>query len=110
MYEPAAIRRELASLDAQGPEILVCQVRDPTEEDFPFNRWVEFRDLEDAALRHRLDTVLLSRIYRDEYRALVDEWRSWAKKRNVHFISFRTDQPVERVLSQYVAFRSRMGK
>lgn len=108
MFDPQPAKRELARLQAQGHEVLLFQLRDPTEEDFPFNRWVEFRDLENAAVKHRIDTVPLKRIYREEYQALVEGWRSWCKKYSAHFISFRTDESVETALSEYVAFRARL--
>jgi uncharacterized protein (DUF58 family) len=109
MFDPKPIQRELARLDAYGHEILVFQLRDKTEEEFPFNRWVEFGDLENAAVKHRLDTVPLKRIYLEEYQALVEEWRTWSKKYNVHFVSFRTEGHVETVLSEYLAYRERVG-
>jgi uncharacterized protein (DUF58 family) len=111
MYDPEPVQRELARLQAQGHEVLLFQLRDPTEEDFPFNRWVQFHDLEHPAVRHRLDASVLKRIYRQEYQDLVEQWRSWAKKYNVHFVTFRTTDSVETVLSEYVAFRGEvLGK
>jgi uncharacterized protein (DUF58 family) len=107
MFDPRPVQRELARLHAQGHEILLFQLRDPTEEDFPFNRWVDFRDLENVATRHLIDAAPLRRIYRAEYQALVQKWRAWARKFNAHFVSFRTEESVERELSEYLAFRSR---
>lgn len=107
LFDPAAVQRELASLSAQGHEILLCQLRDPTEEDFPFNRWVQFHDLENPATRHRIDTVPLKQIYREEYEAVLEEWRTWARKYNTHLVSLRTDEHVEKVLSEYLARRER---
>jgi len=106
MYDPLPVQRELARLQAQGHEVLLFQLRDPTEEEFPFNRWVQFHDLENPATRHRIDTVPLKKIYREEYQAVMDEWRAWARKFDVHFVSIRTDQHVETVLSEYLAVRS----
>jgi len=108
MYDPAGVQRQLGRLQAQGNEVLLFQIRDPMEEDFPFNRWVQFHDLEDAAVRHRIDTVPLKKIYREEYEAIVEEWRAWAKKYDAHFVSFRSDERVETILSEYAAFRSGM--
>jgi uncharacterized protein (DUF58 family) len=105
MYDPVPVQQAMARLQAQGHEVLLFQLRDPTEEDFPFNRWVQFQDLEHPATRHRLDAAILKKIYREEYQALVAEWEAWAKKFNIHFVSFRTEDPVETVLSQYIAFR-----
>lgn len=107
MFEPEPVRRGLARLQAQGHEVLMLLVQDPTEEEFPFNRWVEFRSLEDAAVRHRLDAVLLKRLYREEYQAWLGEWRQWARKYDIHLVPCRTDAPVETVLSSYLACRAK---
>jgi len=108
MFDPVPVQRELARLQAYGHEVLVFQLRDKTEEEFPFNRWVEFGDLEDASVKHRLDAVPLKKIYLEEYQALIEEWNAWAKKYNVHFITFRTEEHVDTVLSEYLVYRERM--
>jgi uncharacterized protein (DUF58 family) len=109
MFDPETPRRLLASLEAQGHEVLLCQVRDPCEEDFPFNRWVQFRDLEHPAVQHRVDTVPLKKIYREEYRRVIKEWQEWARKCGMHFVTFRTEAHVSTVLSEYLAYRSRLA-
>jgi uncharacterized protein (DUF58 family) len=106
MFPPAPVQKNLARLGSQGNEVLLIHMRDPVEEDFPFNRWVRFGDLENPAVKHLLDTVPLKKIYLEEYQALLNEWRAWAKKNSVHLVSFRTDEKVETVLSEYIAWRS----
>jgi len=110
MFAPQPVQRQLASLVAQGHEVLVFQLREPVEEDFPFSRWVQFHDLERPSVKHRVDTVPLKRIYREEYQALVEDWRRWANTHGVHFVTFRTDGHVETVLSEYIAFRNRTAR
>ncbi len=109
MFDPVPVQRELGRLAAQGHEIIIFQMRDPDEEEFPFNRWVEFLDLETTA-RHRLDALPLKRLYREEYQALLGEWRAWSRKYNVHFVSFRTTEHPETVLSAYLARRNMGGQ
>jgi uncharacterized protein (DUF58 family) len=109
MFDPAPVQQQLARLQAQGHEVLVFQIRDPAEEDFPFNRWVQFLDREDPARRHRLDTVPLRRIYREEYQALLNEWRAWAKKYDIHFVTFRSDANVQTLLQEYMAVREEIA-
>lgn len=106
LFPPESVQRELGRLAARGHEILILQVRDPMEEDFPFTRWVRFGDLEDPSVRHLIDAVLLKKLYREEFQALRDEWQAWARKLGAHLASFRTDEKVETVLSQYLAFRA----
>ncbi len=102
MFEPEPIQKRMANLQARGHEILLCQLRDPSEEDFPFNRWAQFQDREHPGVRFRLDPVPLKKIYVEEYRLLMAEWDAWCRKRNVHRISMRTDEHVEVVLSEYL--------
>jgi uncharacterized protein (DUF58 family) len=109
MFEPDDAQKHLASLMAEGHEPLVMQLRDPAEEEFPFNRWVQFQNLEQPSVTHRVDTVPLKKIYREEYQNLIEEWERWAKKHGVHFVTCRTDQTMETVLSEYLRFRERIS-
>jgi uncharacterized protein (DUF58 family) len=109
MFDPVPVQQQLARLQAQGHEVLLFQIRDPGEEDFPFNRWVQFQDRENPARRHRLDTVPLRRIYREEYQALLEEWRAWAKKYDIHFVTFRSDVNVQTPLREYMAVREEIA-
>jgi len=108
MFPPDDTQQQLASLMAQGHEVLLFQLRDPTEEDFPFNRWVQFENLEDPATTHRVNTIPLKKIYREEYEKLLDDWRDWSKKHGAHFITFRTEEKVETAVSEYLRFRERV--
>jgi len=110
MFDPVPVQRELARLQAQGHEVLLFQLRDPTEEDFPFSRWVQFGCLEDPSVRHRLDAAILKRVYRETYQGLLETWRNWANHYGAHFVSLRTEQAVETVLSNYIAFRGEMAR
>jgi uncharacterized protein (DUF58 family) len=109
MCDPVPVQQQLSRLQAQGHEVLVFQIRDPAEEDFPFNRWVQFLDRENPAVKHRLDTVPLRRIYREEYQALLEEWRVWAKKYDIHFVTFRSDANVQTMLWEYMAMREEIA-
>ncbi|MFO7872005.1 MAG: DUF58 domain-containing protein [Kiritimatiellia bacterium] len=109
MFEPEPPQRLMAQLQAQGHEVLLFQLRDPAEEDFPFSRWVQFENRENPAVRHRLDPVPLKKIYLEEYRALLNEWKTWAAKQNIHFVTFRTDERVETMLSEYLLYRTEVA-
>jgi uncharacterized protein (DUF58 family) len=109
MFDPVPVQGQLAKLQAQGHEVLVFQLRDPTEEAFPFNRWVRFIDRENPAVRHRLDPVPLKKVYLEEYRALIEEWRNWARKQNVHFVTFRSDESVQTMVAEYLSYRMEMA-
>jgi uncharacterized protein (DUF58 family) len=108
-YDPAPVRAELASLQAQGHEVVVFMPIAPVEEDFPFRRWMVFADAERPGVRHRVDAVALRRIYREEQQAHRQEWVTWAAGRGAHFIPFRSDAPISGLLAAYLARRRGEG-
>ena len=110
MFDPAPVQSQLARLKAQGHDLVVFQVCDPVEQDFPFNRWIRFNDLESAGRGTRIDTVPLRRIYREEFVAVQEEWRQWCRRSDAHFVTARADAAMEAVLSEYLAFRDEIGR
>lgn len=106
MFDPESVRRDIRKLQARGHEVMVFQIRDPDVESFPFNRWIQFESLERPGVRHRVDTVPLKRFYLEEYREFTEEWRSWARKCDVHLISLRSDDPADKALGEYLALRA----
>lgn len=105
MMDPVPVQKALGQLSARGHEVMVYQVQDPAEHDFPFNRWVTFNSLETGA-RTRIDAVPLKKIYLEEFAALQESYQTWARKFDAHMVTWRTDQRVETVLSDYVAYRT----
>jgi uncharacterized protein (DUF58 family) len=110
MFDPAPVQAQLARLKAQGHDLVVFQVCDPVEQDFPFNRWIRFQNLEAAGRGTRIDTVPLKRIYREEFEAVQEEWRQWCRRSDSHFVTARADTAMETVLSEYLAFRGEVGR
>jgi len=110
MFDPNGVRSGIRKLQARGHEVIIFQARDPDAENFPFNRWMQFDSLERAGVRWRVDTVPLKRFYLEEYREFMDGWKKWARKHDVHFITFRSDEPVESALSGYLALRTEGGR
>jgi len=106
MFDPVAVRRDIRTLQARGHEVLVFQIRDPDVETFPFNRWVQFESLERTGVRVRVDAVTLKRFYLEEYKEFMQEWRDWARKYDVHLVSLRSDESVEKALLEYLALRA----
>jgi len=102
MFDPDPIQRRMANLQARGHEIMLCQLSDPAEASFPFNRWARFISREDPSVRYRLDPVPLKKIYVEEYRLLMEEWATWCRKRDVHRVTLGTDEHAEVVLSEYL--------
>jgi hypothetical protein len=50
--------------------------------------------------------VPLKRFYIEEYRDFMAGWKTWARKHDVHFVTLRSNEPVETALSEYLALRA----
>ncbi|MEZ5300230.1 MAG: hypothetical protein R3F11_06125 [Verrucomicrobiales bacterium] len=55
--------KSLAQLRHRGHEVLVFQIWDRDELDFPFKQWTRFINLEDEADMHMIDPATLRRAY-----------------------------------------------
>ncbi len=108
MFDPKPIQRELAKLHHQGHEVIVVNVRDIYEEEFPFSQWVRFVDLESGGKPVKVDTVLLRRLYADEYRALMRDWDAWRKRQDIHWLVSRSDHAPETTILEYIQYRNRV--
>ena len=110
MFDPGLVQSQLALLAAQGHDLLVFQVCDPVEQDFPFSRWIRFQSLEAGGRGRRVDTVPLKRLYREEFAAVQEEWRAWCSRSDSHFCIARSDAAMETALAEYLSFRERIGR
>ncbi len=110
MYEPTAVQRELAKLHHQGHEIVVINIRDRQEEQFAFNQWIRFTDDEKQYAPAKVDTVLLGRLYVEEYRTLMAAWETWSKAQDVHFRPSYAHAGAEATLVDYINYRNRIRR
>jgi hypothetical protein len=110
MFDPAPVQAQLATLVAQGHDLVVFQICDPVEQEFPFSRWIRFQSLEAGGRGRRIDTVPLKKLYREEFAAVQAEWRAWCRRSDAHLVTARSDAALEAVLAEYLAFRDRIGR
>jgi uncharacterized protein (DUF58 family) len=85
-------------------EVIVMHVLDPAEMDFPFERITFFRGLE------QLPDVLaepraLRRAYLAEFGRYLRRLQAGCRAQAIDYVPLRTDQPLEVVLSRYLASR-----
>lgn len=105
--------RGLANFGRSAHDIMILQVWDRDELDFPFKRWHRFDSLEDPNDRHLLDPAQLRKAYLEK----LDEFRrqllAGCRKRRVDLVPIVTDQPYAEALAAYLAhrqYRSKGGK
>jgi len=85
-------------------EVVVMHVLDPAELDFPFQRTTLFRGLEglpDVLVEPRS----LRRAYQEQFSAFLRRIKQGCRMHRIDHVLMRTDQPLDVVLSSYLASR-----
>ena len=87
-----------------GHEVIVMQVLDPHEIDFPFSGMIEFDGLENIP-RIQTRPSQIKKSYPREFEAFRERRRTACERHQCHFVDVRTDHSLDEVLSNYLAFR-----
>ena len=87
-----------------GHEVIVMQVLDPHEIDFPFSGMIEFDGLENIP-RIQTRPSQIKKSYHREFEAFRERLRTACERHQCHFLDVRTDHSLDEVLSNYLAFR-----
>jgi uncharacterized protein (DUF58 family) len=96
----------LAHFRHRRDEVVLFHVLDPAEIDFPFRKTTLFRGLEQlpAAL---VEPRALRKAYRREFDRFLRDVKSGCRQHRIDYVLMRTDQPLDVVLSSYLASRNR---
>lgn len=108
--EADEIIRALSHLRHRRHEVIVFQVLDRSEVDFPFRRWTRFENLELAEDFRLVDPATVRRRYLERFTAHGDALRAGCTLRRIDFVRFVTDEPLEQGLSSYLALRMGRGR
>ncbi|MGL5097460.1 MAG: DUF58 domain-containing protein [Planctomycetia bacterium] len=98
------IVRGLKHLRHRRHEVVLFHVLDKAELEFPFQDMTRFRGLEDLP-KVLVEPRALRKAYLEEFDRFQRELRNACRSANVDYILFRTDQPLDRALSGYLAER-----
>jgi uncharacterized protein (DUF58 family) len=85
-------------------EVIVFHLLDPAEIDFPFNETTLFTGLEQLP-NVVTDPRTLRRAYLKEFNRFLREVQSGCRENQIDYVQLRTDQPLDVVLSAYLASR-----
>jgi uncharacterized protein (DUF58 family) len=99
--------RALRHFRHQRHEVLLFHILAPEELDFPFKKWTQFRNLENAGQRLLVDPRRLRKEYQQNFERFCRELRDSARQAQVDYYLLRTDEPVERALGVYLTKRQR---
>jgi uncharacterized protein (DUF58 family) len=101
--------RALSLFRRNGHEVLVFQVWDPDELDFPFHGRTQFRSLENDR-RHLVDPRTLRSAYLERVRAFRQHLELEFARERIELISCRTSQNCGEVLIDFIGTRRRSSK
>jgi uncharacterized protein (DUF58 family) len=99
-----SVFRGIQQLRFAGHEVIVFQVLDPWELEFPFRDSVEFRGME-AQGRIRTRPIEIRASYLSEFSAFLDRVRLACEKRGCPYLMLRTDGSWSEMLSAWLATR-----
>ena len=105
--DPRAVLRSIAHLRHRHSEVILFHILDPAEEEFPFTGWTVFRDVENPAVRVRLDARQVREIYRENLASHLEILRKGCAAAGVDYSLMSTKKPFELSLATYLDARER---
>jgi uncharacterized protein (DUF58 family) len=90
-------------------EVLFFHILAPEEEEFPFSRPVQLRNLERADHRLRVDPLALRAVYLERFRGFCQSLKERVRAMGADYQRASTGEPVEKILLDYLSSRSRHG-
>ncbi|KAA1257640.1 hypothetical protein LF1_01280 [Rubripirellula obstinata] len=105
MSDLESLGKSLAQLRGQKHEVLLFQILDPDEADFPFQGRIEFRDLENLGRREMVDANSVRQRYLAKYEQHQTQLRETCRRHRVDLVEVKTDRPVVEMLHEYLSQR-----
>ena len=99
------LMKSLAQFRHAKHEVLVFQVWDPDELDFPFRQWTRFSNLETATNKHLVDPAQIRRAYLEKLDVFREQLSKGCNRHRITLIPMTTDQPLTHSLAAYLAGR-----
>jgi len=104
--DPAEIIRGLKHFQYRGSDVLVFQILDPDEIEFPFDRTTRFEDLETSE-EVMASPGLVRSHYLQQMSGLLERYRRELGAAGIDYQLLSTKQPLEMALLAYLSTRSR---
>jgi hypothetical protein len=101
-----AIIRGLKHFQYRGSDVLVFQILDPDELEFPFDRATRFEDLETSEEVMAVPGLVRSH-YLEQISGLIERYRRELGGAGIDYQLLSTKQPLEMALLAYLSTRSR---
>ena len=96
----------ILNLQQLGHELIVIQICDPDEIEFPFGRRTQFCDCEGAS-ELTIDAQVCRRGYLEQFDQFVKSIRKTLQRESIDFVQVVTDQNMGAVISKFLVARQR---
>jgi uncharacterized protein (DUF58 family) len=90
-------------------EIIVLQIWDRDELEFPFKGWSQFECMEQAGVKHLLDPAALRQAYVENLERFREELLRGCRQHRIDLVPVVTDQPYANALAEYMKRRERFA-
>ncbi|HYF50935.1 MAG TPA: DUF58 domain-containing protein [Planctomycetota bacterium] len=99
------LKDALAHFHHQRHEVILLQILDPNEVNFPFESVAEFRSLERAGHKIKLDAARVRKHYLERFENFSRNLREACHRFHYDHVQLTTDQPFDAALTQYLMRR-----
>ena len=90
-------------------EIIIFQIWDPAELDFPFRRWTRFESLEIEDYNRVVDPSHLRRGYLQNLEKFREQLKRGCHRHKIDLVPMITDQPYATALANYLTLRRKLA-
>jgi uncharacterized protein (DUF58 family) len=101
------LMKALAHFRHARHEVVIFQIWDPDELDFPFRQWTQFASLENSAQRHLVDPAQLRKAYLQKLQEYRDQLAQGCSRNRIALVPLVTNQPSADALAAWLAIRRR---
>jgi uncharacterized protein (DUF58 family) len=105
--DAAELLRAIGVLRKQGHEIIIFQLWDRDELEFPFSRWARFENLENIDDFLLLDPAAIRQRYLQVLAKFRTDLLEGLRKHEVDLVPIVTDAPLVEAVKNYLALRAR---
>lgn len=99
------LMKALAHFRHANHEIVIFQIWDPDELDFPFRQWTQFTSLEQSDNQHLVDPAQIRNAYLAKLSEFQDQLTSGCNRHRISLVPVTTDQPYADSLAAYLGMR-----
>jgi uncharacterized protein (DUF58 family) len=99
------LMKSLAHFRHANHEIIIFQIWDPDELDFPFRKWTQFKSLEMMNDQHLIDPAQIRQAYLDKLKEFQEQLANGCSRHRISLVPLLTNQPYADSLATYLALR-----